>query len=136
MEIGTSGVGHIGKTLTQRLSAAGHAVKVANSRGPHTIEADALPSGGRAVTAAEAAHYRARAAGSGPPTPVRSRACGSPNSGAGRSPRLGTRSVPTRSRLKAGPREPGPHRHPHCRRPRPGPPGGHGAGRGHRVQRL
>ncbi len=54
MKIGILGVGHIGKTLTQRLSAAGHDVKVANSRGPHTIEADALSSGGRAVTAAEA----------------------------------------------------------------------------------
>ncbi|GAA4789865.1 NADPH-dependent F420 reductase [Streptomyces ziwulingensis] len=55
MKIGILGVGHIGKTLTQRLSAAGHDVKVANSRGPHTIEADVLSSGGRAVTAAEAA---------------------------------------------------------------------------------
>ncbi|MDT0331967.1 NAD(P)-binding domain-containing protein [Nocardiopsis sp. DSM 44743] len=43
------GVGHIGKTLAQRLSAAGHDVKVANSRGPHTIEADVPASGGRAV---------------------------------------------------------------------------------------
>ncbi|MDT0612271.1 NAD(P)-binding domain-containing protein [Streptomyces sp. DSM 40712] len=54
MKIGILGVGHIGKTLTQRLAAAGHQVKVANSRGPHTIEADALSTGGRAVTAAEA----------------------------------------------------------------------------------
>ncbi|MFG2241659.1 NADPH-dependent F420 reductase [Streptomyces sp. NPDC048734] len=54
MKIGVLGVGHIGKTLTQRLAAAGHQVKAANSRGPHTIEADALSTGGRAVTAAEA----------------------------------------------------------------------------------
>ncbi|WP_405666956.1 NAD(P)-binding domain-containing protein [Streptomyces sp. NBC_01166] len=54
MKIGILGVGHIGKTLTQRLSAAGREVKVANSRGPHTIGADVLSSGGRAVTAAEA----------------------------------------------------------------------------------
>ncbi|WP_189557635.1 NAD(P)-binding domain-containing protein, partial [Streptomyces pilosus] len=54
MKIGILGVGHIGKTLTQRLAAAGHQVKVANSRGPHTIEADVLSTGGRAVTAAEA----------------------------------------------------------------------------------
>lgn len=54
MKIGILGVGHIGKTLTQRLSAAGHDVKVANSRGPHTIEADVLSSGGQAVTATEA----------------------------------------------------------------------------------
>ncbi|MFJ8827442.1 NADPH-dependent F420 reductase [Streptomyces sp. NPDC102467] len=54
VRIGILGVGHIGKTLAQRLRAAGHDVKVANSRGPHTIEADVLSSGGRAVTAAEA----------------------------------------------------------------------------------
>ncbi|WP_106403122.1 NADPH-dependent F420 reductase [Actinocorallia populi] len=53
MKIGILGVGHIGKTLAQRLSAAGHEVKVANSRGPETIGADVLASGGRAVTAAE-----------------------------------------------------------------------------------
>ncbi|WP_311514409.1 NAD(P)-binding domain-containing protein [Nocardiopsis lambiniae] len=49
MKVGIVGVGHIGKTLAQRLSAAGHDVKVANSRGPHTIEADVPASGGRAV---------------------------------------------------------------------------------------
>ncbi|MFE4455092.1 NADPH-dependent F420 reductase [Streptomyces sp. NPDC056796] len=54
MKIGILGVGHIGKTLSQRLSAAGHDVKVANSRGPETIEADVLALGGRAVVAAEA----------------------------------------------------------------------------------
>ncbi|GGU97190.1 3-hydroxyisobutyrate dehydrogenase [Actinomadura cremea] len=54
MKIGIVGVGHIGKTLTRRLSAAGHQVRVANSRGPETIEVDTLASGGRAVTAAEA----------------------------------------------------------------------------------
>ena len=54
MRIGILGAGHIGKTLAQRLSAAGHAVKVANSRGPDTIGADALSSGARAVPAAEA----------------------------------------------------------------------------------
>jgi 8-hydroxy-5-deazaflavin:NADPH oxidoreductase len=54
MKIGILGTGHIGKTLVQRLSAAGNDVKVANSRGPETIEADVLSSGGRAVTAAEA----------------------------------------------------------------------------------
>jgi 8-hydroxy-5-deazaflavin:NADPH oxidoreductase len=46
--------GHIGKTLVRPLSAAGHDVKVANSRGPDTIEPDVLASGGRAATAAEA----------------------------------------------------------------------------------
>ncbi|MGW2256335.1 NADPH-dependent F420 reductase [Streptomyces sp. NPDC001780] len=54
MKIGILGVGHIGKTLTQRLGATGHDVKVANSRGPETIGADVLASGGRAVTVAEA----------------------------------------------------------------------------------
>ncbi|GAA3979733.1 NAD(P)-binding domain-containing protein [Streptomyces marokkonensis] len=54
MKIGILGVGNIGKTVTQRLSAAGHDVKVANSRGPQTIDADVLSTGARAVTAAEA----------------------------------------------------------------------------------
>ena len=54
MKIGIVGVGHIGRTLTQKLSAAGHDVKVANSRGPHTIGADVLALGGAAVSAAEA----------------------------------------------------------------------------------
>jgi len=54
MKIGILGVGHIGKTLARKLSAAGHDVKVANSRGPGTIEADVLASGARAVTTAEA----------------------------------------------------------------------------------
>lgn len=54
MKIGILGTGHIGTTLTQRLSAAGHDVKVANSRGPETIGPEVLASGGRAVLAAEA----------------------------------------------------------------------------------
>jgi predicted dinucleotide-binding enzyme len=54
MKIGILGVGHIGKTLARKLSAAGHDVKVANSRGPETIEADVLTSGARAVMAARA----------------------------------------------------------------------------------
>ena len=54
MKIGILGTGHIGKTLVQRLSAAGHDVKVANSRGPATIGADVLSSGGRAVTVEDA----------------------------------------------------------------------------------
>jgi 8-hydroxy-5-deazaflavin:NADPH oxidoreductase len=51
MEIGILGVGNIGATLTQRLSATGHQVKVANSRGPETIPAEVTASGGRAVHA-------------------------------------------------------------------------------------
>jgi 8-hydroxy-5-deazaflavin:NADPH oxidoreductase len=54
MKIGILGTGHIGKTLVRKLGAAGHDVKVANSRGPDTIERDVLASGGRAVPAAEA----------------------------------------------------------------------------------
>lgn len=54
MKIGILGVGHIGKTLARTLSAAGHDVKVANSRGPETIEPDVLATGARAVSTAEA----------------------------------------------------------------------------------
>ncbi|MBD8548234.1 NADPH-dependent F420 reductase [Sphingomonas sp. CFBP 8760] len=54
MKIGILGTGNIGKTLVQKLSAAGHDVKVANSRGPETIDADILSSGAKAVTAADA----------------------------------------------------------------------------------
>lgn len=54
MKIGILGTGNIGKTLVRELSAAGHEVKVANSRGPETIERELLSSGARAVTTAEA----------------------------------------------------------------------------------
>ena len=54
MKIGILGAGHIGKTLARTLAAAGHDVKVANSRGPETIGADVLETGARAVTTAEA----------------------------------------------------------------------------------
>ncbi|WP_369758833.1 NAD(P)-binding domain-containing protein [Nocardia sp. 348MFTsu5.1] len=47
------GAGSIGKTLSHRLSAAGHDVKVANSRGPETIDAHALSSGATAVPVTE-----------------------------------------------------------------------------------
>ncbi|WP_369792602.1 NADPH-dependent F420 reductase [Williamsia sp. D3] len=54
MKIGILGVGHIGKTLAQKFSAGGHDVKVANSRGPETIEADVLKNGATATSASEA----------------------------------------------------------------------------------
>jgi predicted dinucleotide-binding enzyme len=54
MKIGILGTGAIGKTLIQRLSAARHDVKFANSRGPETIQADVLSLGGHAVAASEA----------------------------------------------------------------------------------
>jgi predicted dinucleotide-binding enzyme len=54
MKIGILGTGNIGKTLVKRLSAAGHDVKVANSRGPDTIDAAMLTNGALAVKAEEA----------------------------------------------------------------------------------
>jgi predicted dinucleotide-binding enzyme len=54
MKIGILGTGNIGKTLVTRLSQAGHEVKVANSRGPESIDPELLSSGARAVTTAEA----------------------------------------------------------------------------------
>lgn len=54
MKIGILGTGYIGKTLVRELSAAGHHVKMANSRGPETIAPDVIDFGGRAVTADEA----------------------------------------------------------------------------------
>ena len=37
MKIGIIGAGQIGGTLTRRLTALGHQVSVANSRGPETL---------------------------------------------------------------------------------------------------
>ena len=54
MRIAIVGTGHIGKTLVRKLSAAGHDVKVANSRGPETVDTDLLGNGARAVTVPEA----------------------------------------------------------------------------------
>src|SRR4028119_246879 len=54
LKIGILGVGNIGKTLARKLAQAGHDVKVANSRGPETIAADALEFGARAVSTAQA----------------------------------------------------------------------------------
>ncbi|MGJ5894078.1 NADP oxidoreductase [Streptomyces sp. V2] len=58
MRIGIVGTGAIGATLARKLGARGHDVTVANSRGPHTVPADALASGARAATAAEAVRDR------------------------------------------------------------------------------
>ena len=54
MKIGILGVGFIGATLVRKLSAAGHHVLVANSRGPDTIRELADEAGATAVTAADA----------------------------------------------------------------------------------
>ncbi|RZL80902.1 MAG: NADP oxidoreductase [Rhodococcus sp. (in: high G+C Gram-positive bacteria)] len=55
MKIGILGAGYIGATLARKLSSAGHEVKVANSRGPDTIDADVLATGASAVDAADIA---------------------------------------------------------------------------------
>jgi predicted dinucleotide-binding enzyme len=54
LKIGILGAGTIGGTLTKKLAAAGHDVKVANSRGPETIDADLLSTGARAVSSNDA----------------------------------------------------------------------------------
>lgn len=54
MNIGILGVGSIGDTLVRKLSAAGHSIRVANSRGPETIRDLAAATGAIAVTTAEA----------------------------------------------------------------------------------
>jgi predicted dinucleotide-binding enzyme len=57
MDIGIIGAGHVGGTLAQRLTAAGHDVAIANSREPTTLRKleDQLGEHGRAVTAEQAA---------------------------------------------------------------------------------
>ncbi len=58
MKIGIIGAGHIGGTLTRRLSALGHDVAVANSRGPDTLADLAAETGATAVTARNATRRR------------------------------------------------------------------------------
>ncbi|WP_305148961.1 NADPH-dependent F420 reductase [Kitasatospora aureofaciens] len=55
MKIGIIGAGNIGGNLTRRLTALGHEVAVANSRGPQTLSALVEETGATAVAAAEAA---------------------------------------------------------------------------------
>ncbi|WUQ36522.1 NAD(P)-binding domain-containing protein [Streptomyces sp. NBC_00234] len=55
MKIGIIGAGNIGGNLTRRLTALGHDVSVANSRGPETLTALAEETGARPVSATEAA---------------------------------------------------------------------------------
>ena len=55
MKIGIIGAGQIGGALSRRLTAVGHEVSVANSRGPRTLADLAGETGARAVTAREAA---------------------------------------------------------------------------------
>jgi predicted dinucleotide-binding enzyme len=55
MRIGIIGAGQIGGTLTRRLTALGHQVSVANSRGPETLSDLAKETRARAVSPREAA---------------------------------------------------------------------------------
>jgi predicted dinucleotide-binding enzyme len=55
MKIGIIGAGNIGGNLTRRLTALGHDVSVANSRGPHTLTALAEETGATPVKVEDAA---------------------------------------------------------------------------------
>jgi 8-hydroxy-5-deazaflavin:NADPH oxidoreductase len=55
MKIGIIGAREIGGTLTRRLTALGHQVSVANSRGPESLVDLAAETGAKPVSAAEAA---------------------------------------------------------------------------------
>ncbi|MFI1071931.1 NADPH-dependent F420 reductase [Streptomyces puniciscabiei] len=55
MKIGIIGAGNIGGNLTRRLTALGHEVAVANSRGPETLRELAEETGATPVRAEEAA---------------------------------------------------------------------------------
>jgi len=55
MRIGIIGAGNIGGNLTRRLTALGHEVRVANSRGPETLADLARETGATPVTVDEAA---------------------------------------------------------------------------------
>jgi 8-hydroxy-5-deazaflavin:NADPH oxidoreductase len=58
MKIGIIGAGNIGGTLTRRLTALGHDVSIANSRGPETLGGLAAETGATAVPVAEAVKNR------------------------------------------------------------------------------
>lgn len=53
MKIGIIGAGQIGGNLTRRLTAVGHTVSVANSRGPHTLKDLAEETGATPATVAD-----------------------------------------------------------------------------------
>jgi 8-hydroxy-5-deazaflavin:NADPH oxidoreductase len=55
MRIGIIGAGQIGGTLARRLTALGHEVSIANSRGPESLAAFAKETGARPVTVQQAA---------------------------------------------------------------------------------
>ncbi|MBM7046190.1 NADPH-dependent F420 reductase [Rhizobium lusitanum] len=54
MKIGIIGAGNIGATLARKLSAAGHEIKLANSKGPESIRGLAADVGATATTKEEA----------------------------------------------------------------------------------
>lgn len=54
MRIGIIGAGQIGGNLARRLTALGHQVSIANSRGPETLGALAKETGAKPVTVKEA----------------------------------------------------------------------------------
>jgi predicted dinucleotide-binding enzyme len=58
MDIGIIGSGNIGSALTRHLTALGHHVLVANSRGPATLAALAAETGATAATVEQAARAR------------------------------------------------------------------------------
>jgi 8-hydroxy-5-deazaflavin:NADPH oxidoreductase len=55
MKIGIIGAGQIGGTLARRLTALGHHVSIANSRGPESLAALVRETGAKAVTVEQAA---------------------------------------------------------------------------------
>jgi predicted dinucleotide-binding enzyme len=54
MKIGILGAGAIGATLARKLSGAGHEVRIANSRGPETVDPAITAAGATAVDAGDA----------------------------------------------------------------------------------
>ena len=63
MDIGIIGAGNIGSTLARRLAKAGHAVRIANSRGPETLARLAEATGAQAVSLRDVARGVAIVAG-------------------------------------------------------------------------
>jgi 8-hydroxy-5-deazaflavin:NADPH oxidoreductase len=57
MKIGIIGAGEIGGSLTRRLTALGHDVAVANSRGPESLADLAAETGAKAVSVRDAAKF-------------------------------------------------------------------------------
>lgn len=58
MDIGIIGSGNIGGALARRLTALGHQVSIANSRGPASLAAFAAETGAIAATVEQAARAR------------------------------------------------------------------------------